>query len=200
MSRKTISDIRRQELVDATIRCIHAQGFSQVTMISIAKEAGSSAASINYYFGSKDHLLEYTMQLLLSRLRKALITRYARAEGPYERLLAVVEANFDDDVYTVEICAVWMQFWAVAPYVPRLARLYRINTRRVRSNLRAALADVLPEERQETVRRAIQAYMDGAWIAAAQSDLPVDAAAGRTEAKAVLDTLLGYIASRKHRR
>ena len=38
-----------------------------------APGAGASAASINYYFGSKEGLMEATMRHLLRKLRKAMV-------------------------------------------------------------------------------------------------------------------------------
>ena len=64
MKRRRIRDIRNEELIDATIAAVHRRGFADVTMAEIAAEAGASAASINYYFGSKDQLLAATMRRL----------------------------------------------------------------------------------------------------------------------------------------
>lgn len=184
MTRRRIRDLRHDELIEATIRAIRRSGFAAVTMQEIAKEAGASAASINYYFGSKERLLEATMRRLLGVLREATLRRLAAAEGPRARLDAAVAANFDDALFTRERCAVWMQFWAFAPHVPRLARLQRINRARVRSLFAAALRPLLPERERERARAALQAWMDGVWLEAAQEEGPLDAAAVRREAAA----------------
>ena len=106
------------------------------------------------------------------------------------RLLAIVEANFDDRVFTVEQCSVWMQFWAVAPYRPGLSRLHRINRARVRGHVRAELRALLPAETFETAREALQNYMDGVWLEAAQSGGALDPAEARREAVRVVKLLL----------
>lgn len=174
MKRKRIRDIRYGELIDATILAVHRKGFADVTMAEIAAEAGAATASISYYFGSKDRLLEATMRRLLSLLREGLVERLRGADGPMERLIAIVEANFDDRVFTVEQCSVWIQFWAVAPYRDGLARLHRINRRRVRSHMRAELGALLPRDTSETARAALQNYMDGVWLEAAQAGAPLE--------------------------
>ena len=130
------------------------------------------------------------MRRILTRLRTALLTRLSGATTPYERLLAVVEANFDDALFTTEVCSVWAQFWASAPYAPRLARLYRINRGRVLSHMRAELNALLPPDESETVRAALLAYLDGVWVEAAQSREPLNAARVRQDARKVLDLLL----------
>lgn len=187
MARKRIRDIRNEELIEATIVAVHKRGYSVVTMAEIAREAGASAASINYYFGSKEGLMEATMRHLLRKLRQAMIEGYARANTPKERLYAVMDANFSDALYTVPQCSIWMQFWANAPYSPSLSRLHRINRSRVRSHVRAELANLLPPERVETARSALQCYMDGVWLEAAQSEQKVQPEAARRAAHRVVD-------------
>jgi len=190
MGRKRIRDIRNEELIEATIVAVHKSGYSVVTMAEIAQEAGASAASINYYFGSKEGLMEATMRHLLRKLRQAMIEGYARARTPKERLYAVMDANFADDLYTVPQCSIWMQFWANAPYSQRLSRLHRINRSRVRSHVRAELANLLPADQVETARSALQCYMDGVWLEAAQTDRRLDPERARAAAHRVVDLTL----------
>ncbi|MEY8801481.1 transcriptional regulator BetI [Leisingera sp. XS_AS12] len=187
MSRKRIRDIRNEELIEATIIAVHKRGYGVVTMAEIAREAGASAASINYYFGSKEGLMEATMRHLLGKLRQAMVEGYATANTPRERLYAVMDANFSDGLYTVPQCSIWMQFWANAPYSPRLSRLHRINRARVRSHFLAELRALLPDTQIETARQALQSYMDGVWLQAAQSETPLDPAAARAAAHRVVD-------------
>ncbi|MEM7544134.1 MAG: transcriptional regulator BetI [Pseudomonadota bacterium] len=190
MTRKRIRDIRHEELIGATIAALHENGYAVVTMADIARRAGASAASINYYFGSKERLLEATMRHLLTLLRSAMRDRYKTATTPRERLFAVVEANFDDRLFTTAQCNVWIQFWANAPYSERLARLHRINLARVTSHFRAELRSLLPEARRETARAVLQAYLDGVWLAAAQGGA-VEPEYAREEARRVVNALVG---------
>lgn len=190
MSRRRIRDIRHDELIEATLTAVHQRGYAVVTMAEIAREAGATAASINYYFGSKEKLMEATMRRLLSLLKTAMLERYAEAKSPQDRLIAVLDANFDDRFYTVEHCNFWMQFWANAPYSPPLARLHRINRARVTSHFRAELRSLVEDGRRETVRDALQCYMDGVWLEAAQSAAPLDPAYARSEARHVARLLL----------
>ncbi|NRB17349.1 MAG: transcriptional regulator BetI [Rhodobacteraceae bacterium] len=190
MSRKRIRDIRNEELIEATIVSVHRHGYGVVTMSDIAREAGASAASINYYFGSKEGLMEATMRHLLRKLRTAMIAGYSAASTPTDRLHVVMDANFSDQLFTVEQCSIWMQFWASAPYSPHLARLHRVNRSRVRSHFRAELRQLLPVEGVETARQALQNYMDGAWLQAALSDQPLDAQQARSAARRVVDLVL----------
>lgn len=189
MGRKRIRDIRNEELIEATIVAVHRHGYGVVTMAEIAQEAGASAASINYYFGSKEGLMEATMRHLLTKLKRAMVAGYAKADTPRKRLYAVMDANFSDTLFTVEQCSIWMQFWANAPYSPRLSRLHRINRSRVRSHFLAELHQLVAPNQVEPARQALQCYMDGVWLQAAQSDHKLDPAAARTAAHRVVDVV-----------
>ncbi len=190
MSRKRIRDIRHEELIDASICAIHKRGYAIVTMAEIAAEAGASAASINYYFGSKENLMEATMRRLLNILKHALLANLAQATTPRARLMAIIDANFDDALFNNAQCSVWIQFWSHAPYSKLLSRLHIINRTRVRAHFRAELKHLLPADTRETARRALQSYMDGVWLEATQSSQPVNPEATRTEAKRVITLLL----------
>jgi len=202
MKRKRIRDIRYEELIEATIIAVHKHGYNTVTMAEIAKEAGSSATSISYYFGSKEGLMEATMRHLLRRLKKLLIAGYTEAKTPRERLDAILDANFSDSFFTVEQCSIWMQFWASARYSRRLSRIHRINRSRVRSHFRAELRQLLPPAEVEIARIALQSYMDGVWLEAAQSGVPLDSAAAKQAARGVADLILrsasGRVAALEH--
>jgi AcrR family transcriptional regulator len=55
----------RDRIVLAAINCIEKQGIGSVTVRSIAKEAGVNSAAINYYFRSKDLLIEEAIKVSL---------------------------------------------------------------------------------------------------------------------------------------
>ncbi|KAB7613338.1 transcriptional regulator BetI [Amylibacter sp. SFDW26] len=190
MGRQDIKSIRRAELIDAVMITIHRYGFADLTVSQIAKEAETSTGSIHYYFGGKDALLEATMRHLLSILKDAISVRMQGQTDPKQRLIAVVTGNFDALFFTDQSTSVWVQFWAYAPYSPSLARLQMMNKNRIRSNLRAELKRLLPKQSVETARIAIQSYMDGVWVHAAQSGVRADANTVQTDAVKFLELLL----------
>ena len=55
---------RRQQLIDATIRCIAQHGLSAVTMQMVTREAGLSLGIANLHFESKDNLLKETLRFV----------------------------------------------------------------------------------------------------------------------------------------
>ena len=58
---------RRQQLIDATIRCIAQHGLSSVTMQMVTREAGLSVGIANLHFQSKKHDTHFHKQVQESR-------------------------------------------------------------------------------------------------------------------------------------
>ena len=59
----------RDRIFLATLTCIERDGLSSMTVRAIAEEAQVNTAAINYYFGTKAHLVE---QVLIRTLREGL--------------------------------------------------------------------------------------------------------------------------------
>ncbi|MEO9896808.1 MAG: transcriptional regulator BetI [Paracoccaceae bacterium] len=196
MRRKKISSIRREELIQAAIAAVYEHGFADLTVAQIAQDAEVSTGSIHYYFGGKEALLEATMRHLLSLLKDAHRSRIRSASGAAERLHAVVQANFDKKFLTRETCRVWTQFWAFAPYHPKLARLHRINRARVRSNIVSSLNQLVTEDELKVTTNAVQGYMDGVWVQIAQSENELSLDELQSEARHFVDRTIGMSVGR----
>lgn len=80
----------KQKIVFATIECIEKEGINAVTIRSIAREADVNSAAINYYFGSKEKLIEEVFDYLQRDFLmdfKELIGRNADLRTTVEELL-----------------------------------------------------------------------------------------------------------------
>jgi len=62
-----------QRIILATISRIEKQGLENLTIRSIAKEAGVNSAAISYYFRSKDNLVAMAMKTTLDHLFEDLV-------------------------------------------------------------------------------------------------------------------------------
>ena len=67
---KVGTDIRRDQIAEASLRIIAGRGVSGLTTAAIAKEAGISEANIYRHFRSKDEILSATVEKIGEGLRR----------------------------------------------------------------------------------------------------------------------------------
>ena len=196
--RHEAEDIRRRQLIEATVEAIAELGFHGSTILEIAGRAGVSAGLVAFYFRDKNGLLEATLRWLAVQLSTSLVTLQRAATTPRQRIAAVIDATLGPSQFDRRTASVWLAFWAQVPVVPRFARIQRIYEARLLSNLRAgwrshpALARL---DRAESVRLAetTAAMIDGLWLRATLSADPDAGAKARDTALAFVDGRLALL-------
>lgn len=171
MARPGVETIRRQQLIDATMKVIEAHGFQGATIGRIAEASELSVGIVSHYFGNKQGLLEASMRYLLSSLQRDAAKLMAeRSSTPRERLLAIVDANFSGAQTSAQSAKTWLAFWTQAMHSPDLMRLQRVNERRLLSNLIVPLRQLMPVAQARETAETIAALIDGFWLRAAMSE------------------------------
>ena len=108
-------EIRRKQLIDATMRAIGRHGYASLTLTHVAGEAGLSPGIVNFYFKSKDQLLIATLENIAEEYSG--LWQGAIAKGrvsPAAGLAAMIDADFHASVCNAEKVSVWYAFWAEA--------------------------------------------------------------------------------------
>lgn len=195
MARPGVSQIRRKQLIEATVAAIHTHGYDATTMAKIGQRAGMSAGLIAHYFGTKDDLLEATMRTLLTDLQKLAAQHLARAgDQPRARLAAIVSANFDESQCATQTVAAWLAFWGQVPHEPKLGRLQRIYRRRLHSNLKREFGRLgLPPGDAAHLAEVTASLIDGVWVRAGLDGGGLDTVAAR---RLVTETIDLHLAAR----
>lgn len=160
----------RDKLIDATRMTIGAKGFAELTVSEISRKAGISAGFVHYYFGGKEGLLAATMQSLAQSMRSRILQELRGCARPATRLKALVRANFEPDIYTVENCRMWVEFWGRTHLIPAFARIERIDMARTRSNFRHALRQLVPNQDAIAIADELIAMLVGLWVRRSQDD------------------------------
>ncbi|MEL7282049.1 MAG: TetR family transcriptional regulator C-terminal domain-containing protein [Pseudomonadota bacterium] len=112
-SRRTESkEVRRQQLIDATIESIAQHGIAGTTMSTVTETAGLSLGIVNFHFESKQKLFEETLVYVAREYHQHCVRAYEDV-GPFarEKLTALVDAHFHPDVCTHKKLAVWYAFY-----------------------------------------------------------------------------------------
>jgi transcriptional repressor BetI len=168
-----MEEIRRRQLIDATIASIHEVGFADSSLSRISAKAGVSTGIVHHYFEDKADLLEATLRQLGNNLHRAVVTRLTAAKTPVERLMAVVEGNLGPELFTPEGVSARLAFWAQVPNSERLARVQRIIIGRLHDNLVDALRPLAPADEVVAIAMLVASLIDGLWLRAAlQPEVP----------------------------
>ncbi len=185
MPKLGMEEIRRRQLIEATIASIHEVGLAESSLSRISARAGVSTGIVHHYFADKAELLESTLRTLGTSLRRSVVRRLNAAKTPAQRLMAVVDGNIGPDQFTPEGVSAWLAFWAQVPTHPRLARVQNVIISRLHDNLVHALRRLGREDAEE-IASVTEALIDGLWLRAALSAAGPDPARAR---RLVLDYL-----------
>jgi transcriptional repressor BetI len=177
-----MEEIRRRQLIEATIASIHDVGFSESSVSRIAAKAGVSAGIVHHYFEDKGELLEATLRQLGANLSASVVRRLHAARSPIHRLMAVVDGNLGPELFTPEAVTAWLAFWAQVPTNPQLARIQKVIIERLHSNLVHALRPFVPGAEVQGVARDLACLIDGMWLRAALKPERPDGADARRAA------------------
>ncbi|MBN2385486.1 MAG: helix-turn-helix transcriptional regulator [Anaerolineales bacterium] len=74
----------RQRILPAVVVCIAKYGIDKLTTRKIAEQAGTNAASINYYFRSKDELLAEALARAIHPMLEEVLAAIDDQERPFQ--------------------------------------------------------------------------------------------------------------------
>lgn len=175
MPKVGMSQIRREQLIEATLDCVDLHGVNGATISRISKQAGVSSGIVHHYFRNKNDLLEGCMRFMLSHLGQGIIRRKLQAKNHTESILAIIDGNFSKKQIERKSTKIWLSFWAQALHSKELARLQTVNMKRLHSNLTYHFKQLVPHEDAEFVASGMAALIDGIWLRGAFMEDGIDA-------------------------
>jgi TetR/AcrR family transcriptional repressor of bet genes len=170
-SRRTASrEQRRQQLIDATMKCIGRKGLTGTTLSDVAKEAGLSQGIVNLHFESKENLLTETLLSLADEYRTQFDKALNRA-GPAvaDKLQAVLEHDLRPSVLDRSKLAVWFAFWGEVKSRPTYRKICDAHDRYY-DEVVANLCDELIDEGDyggisgTVAAEALMSMSNGLWL------------------------------------
>lgn len=161
---------RRQQLIDATIKCISRQGLGGLTLGHVARMAGLSQGIVNLHFSSKENLLNETLRYLSQEYR----TQFERTleKSPpdaAEKLLALMEMDLGPSICDRRKLAVWFAFWGEVKAVPTYQKICEAHDRGYNAVLCELCETIIEEGGYDhvsagTVAAALSSMTDGLWL------------------------------------
>lgn len=167
--RKASRESRREQLIEATIGAIAANGLSRTTLTEVANAAGVSHGLVNFHFRSKDGLLSETLVYLSEEYRRNWTGALAAAgPTPAERLDALIRADYVPSVSTPERLKAWCAFWGEAQSRPVYQETCGDNDRAYVAALEEACAALIAETGSPhdptRVARILRVTIEGTWL------------------------------------
>lgn len=167
--RKAARDVRRTQLIAATIAVLARKGYAALTVADVAKAAGLSPGIVIFHFTSKDGLLAAVLGFLAAEYRRHWEVQAQKA-GPSaaERLRALLLSDFDTRVFTPQKLAAWIAFWGETQGRPVYDQICAgLDAERMAST--EALCRELNESGDygldpTLVMRTLEALCDGLWL------------------------------------
>lgn len=161
---------RREQLILATIRCVADRGLAELTIATVAQEAGLSQGIVNLHFRSKEGLLTETLRYLADEYRNACQDAAAIGEAtPVDGLLAMVELDFRRTICSRDKLAVWFAFWGERRFRPTYRRICAERDRSYDDMVRLICARLCEDGGYADVEPALvadglSALTDGLWL------------------------------------
>jgi TetR/AcrR family transcriptional repressor of bet genes len=187
-------EMRRQQLIDATIKCISKKGLGSLTLGDVAKIAGLSQGIVNLHFASKDNLLNETLQYLAQDYRSNFEQIIERSPpGPAEKLLALMKMDLQPPICDRRKLAVWFAFWGEVQAVPTYQKICAERDKSYSAKLKALCQAVIDDGQYQhveaqTVSHALGAMTDGLWLSCLISK-------GSFDREAALQAVCSYLRS-----
>src|ERR1700739_2239995 len=113
--------VRREALVDATLRCLKQYGHEGVSVRRISAAAGVSIGLINHHFPSKSGLVAGSYETLALSLQGSIKGQAGDPAGsPRDRISGFFRASFAPELLDPQLFNVWLVFWSMVAHSPEI--------------------------------------------------------------------------------
>jgi TetR/AcrR family transcriptional repressor of bet genes len=142
MPRRSNTQERRQQIVDALLTVMAERGYEGASIQAIARRAGLAPGLIHYHFESKQQILLEAVRQLTERFERRFQALTAKAETPRERLRAFIDARLArGEGASQTAVAAWVIVGAEAVRQPEVKAAFQEVLRAQRTLLQSLLRD-----------------------------------------------------------
>jgi len=163
-------ELRKANLVQATLVCLKRHGFQGASIRKISAEAGVSVGLISHHYSGKDELVAEAYRSITGQVMDLLRDAMAKAPpSPRERLSAFFRGSFSPELLDPQLLDAWLAFWGAVKTAPAINQAHEHSYGEYRTIMRSALVDMAAEEAWERFDAdlaaiALSALLDGLWL------------------------------------
>jgi AcrR family transcriptional regulator len=138
--KRGVAPLRRDAIVQATIRCLARDGYSGLRMKEVARVAGVSQGILHYYFDSKRAILLAALEKELDDLDRRVAPALRAAPDARAQVRAAIGAFLALADENREFWLVFVEFWGEMMHDRELSQVNAALYRRLRRTLGAVVA------------------------------------------------------------
>lgn len=162
-------EMRREHLVEATLRCLAQHGHAGVSVRKIAAAADVSIGLINHYYPGIDQLISHAYEMLSGGIAASLLERAETGSTPRESLSRFIQESFGPAVLDPNMLGVWVVFWSMVRHSKDMQAVQQRTYSQYRQVLERhldalALESGLPPMNIQAAATALNALLDGLWL------------------------------------
>ena len=164
-------EVRKDQLIRATMKCIARTGLSGVTMARVTTEAGLSLGIANLHFQSKEKLLLETLEFVTAEYSRGQreILESDNYPSVAAQLEALLEFDFSTAVTNKDKMAVWFAFLGEAKSRPTYQRICSRQDSVSEKKMSALFQSAIDEAGYENADAGLIAagyisLVDGLWL------------------------------------
>ncbi len=175
----TRQEMKKNKIIDATLKCIYEHGIENLSLRSIAKEAEINQSDINYYFKSKENLLTEFMFSLFKRYISDITRRFKESDPPEKKLQALFKAGINFAAKQKKLFVVFIDCWSLCMRSPHLQQIFWKYHKKQYKNVSDILEkyvgeEVLNDVQKDTLTVLIISFFAGMGILRYASKKPFD--------------------------
>lgn len=182
--RKRSREVRREQLIAATIETLALRGYASTTLTEVARRAGLSHGLVNFHFDSKEKLLAETLAFLSEEYRQNWQGYLDAAPlDPASQLDALLRADLDPVLCTQTRLSAWLAFWGEVQGRPLYQAQASKNDEAFIARMEAIVARLMAEGGYAgdpvRVARVVRITTEGVWLDMMTKTIPFDLTEGQ---------------------
>jgi len=145
MSKKLNHTARKQQIIEATFEVLHSYGFEKTTIREIAKKAGLSLGSVQYFFPKQKDIYTYAMNVIFQRFEERMQKVSQDDHKAFDRAVRMVNqiVQVHSETERVEN-DIWVKFTLMSTMNPEYQEL-KENYRKINLNFAEDVINILDE-------------------------------------------------------
>jgi AcrR family transcriptional regulator len=133
MARKSIAEIRKDEIIEAFFKVVAEKGFAKATIREVAAAAGCNHGMLHHYFENKEAIIEAAVEHVMTSYVAELMEGLANYEAAADRIRFLIGWFCDLERFSLEFSRAWMEFWVLSKSEPAVSAALRECYRDVRA-------------------------------------------------------------------